>query len=177
MIARLIDKLLFGITLLLALQVPQLADHYQQFLNGLYESTRWQVAGYQHTAQSFGYADINAMIEHHRHNSVASVRADAEQKQATLAHYQQLQSGIELFSRGTLIDKSLYMATPSRYHYLEKTFHNFTPGIPLTMEGLIFGVIVGLLLNLFITLPITLMARQITRLRLRKTRMQKTPTG
>jgi hypothetical protein len=34
-------KLFFGITLVLALQVPQLADHYQQFLAGMHASSQW----------------------------------------------------------------------------------------------------------------------------------------
>ncbi|WP_425057197.1 DUF2937 family protein [Shewanella decolorationis] len=36
MITRLFDKLIFGFILVMALQLPQLADHYQQFLAGLY---------------------------------------------------------------------------------------------------------------------------------------------
>jgi hypothetical protein len=62
LIARLIDKLVFGFILVIALQLPQLADHYQQFLSGLYESTRWQVEGYEATAKEYHYADVDAMI-------------------------------------------------------------------------------------------------------------------
>ncbi|RTE66217.1 DUF2937 family protein [Amphritea opalescens] len=161
MIGRLIDKFIFGLTLLFALQVPQLADQYQQFLSGLYQATRWQVEGYQQTAQAFGYTDAHAMIQHHRQNSVASVRADAEQKLATLAQNQQLQQGVTLFETASLIRKALYMANPTRYRYLETTLHHFSPGIPLTIEGIAFGVIVGLLLNLIITLPMSFFFRRI----------------
>jgi len=52
------------------------------------------------------------------------------------------------------------MFTPSRRHYLEKTLDNFKPGIPLTIEGALFGVIIGLLLNLMMTLPCTFLARR-----------------
>lgn len=164
MIGRLIDKLIFAATLFLALQVPQLADQYQQFLAGLYESTHWQVQGYNHTAKNFGYPDANAMIQHHRQNSVPSVRADAEQKLATLAQFELLKQGVTLFTNGNLISKTLYMAAPSRYHYLKKTLDNFTPGIPLSTEGITFGVIVGLLLNLLIMAPIRFANRRILRI-------------
>ncbi|MFT7199432.1 MAG: hypothetical protein ACI9UD_001077 [Glaciecola sp.] len=40
----------FGITLVLAIQVPQLADYYQQFLADMHESSQWQINGYQETA-------------------------------------------------------------------------------------------------------------------------------
>lgn len=169
LVGPLLDKLLFGATLLLALQVPQLVDHYQQFLAGLYESTHWQIEGYNRTAKDFGYTDASAMIQHHRQNSVPSVRADAKQKLATLAQFEQLQQGVALFANGNLISKTLYMIAPSRYHYLEITLNNFTPGIPLSTEGIAFGLIAGLLLNLLITLPITFITRKAKPLSRRKT--------
>lgn len=160
LIGPLLDKLLFGLTLLLALQVPQLADHYQQFLSGWFESTQWQVEGYEATAKEFGYADAAAMIEQHQQNSEPSVRADAEQKLATLALYDELKTGISLFREGNLLSQSIYMFAPSRYNYLEKTIDNFKPGIPLTTSGLLFGAIVGLMLNLIVTQPFLFFIRR-----------------
>lgn len=163
MIGRLLDKLMFGVTLLLALQVPQLADHYQQYLAGMYESTKWQVEGYAATAKQFGYADIRSMIKQHQQNSEPSVRADAGQKLVTLDLFDELHQGVALFEEGNLLNKTLYMFTPSRYHYLEKTLDNFTPGIPLTLEGALFGVIIGLLLNIMMTQPCIFLARRFRR--------------
>lgn len=163
MIGRLFDKLTFGVTLLLALQVPQLADHYQQFLAGMYASTQWQVEGYKATAKAFGYPDVRSMIQQHQQNSEPSVRADARQKLATLDQYAELQQGIAVFANGNLLNKTLYMFTPSRYSYLEKTLDNFKPGLPLTSEGIVFGVVVGLLLNLMLTQPCVFLARRLRR--------------
>ncbi|WP_299196183.1 DUF2937 family protein [uncultured Amphritea sp.] len=169
MIGRLLDKLVFGVALLLALQIPQLADHYQQYLSGWYESTRWQVEGYEATARQFGYPNIRAMIEQHQRNSEPSVRADAQQKLATLDLYNELQQGMAVFANGNLLTKSVYMFNPARYHYLEDTLDNFKPGIPLTVEGLAFGVIMGLLLNIIITQPCAFIARRFRRHRTAKT--------
>lgn len=161
MIGRLIDKLIFGVALIVALQVPQLADHYQQFLSGLYESTKWQVEGYEATAKHHEYPSVIAMIDHHLQNDVLSVRTDAEQKLVTLDIFEQLKAGVEIFKNGNLISKSLYMFSPSRYGYLEKTLDNFTPGIPLTFDGIAFGVILGLFINFLITLPFAFLGRLI----------------
>ncbi len=160
-IGPLLDKLLFGVTLLLALQVPQLADHYQQFLSGWLASTQWQVEGYAATAKKYGYPNTRLMIEQHRRNSEASVRADAEQKWQTLEIYKELQQATTLFREGNLLSKSIYMFTPSHFGYLEKTLENFKPGIPLTLEGISFGVIAGLLLNLFISLPLIFVTKKV----------------
>lgn len=166
MIGRFLDKLIFGATLLLALQIPQLADHYQQFLAGLYASTEWQVNGYEQTARQFNYADAKAMIAHHLQNELPSVRADAEQKLVTIERFEQLQAGIKIFESGSLVEKSFYMFHPDRYNDLEKTLHNFKLGIPLTIDGFVFGIIVGLLLNILIDSPFILISR---RLRHKKT--------
>ncbi|TPH18148.1 DUF2937 family protein [Litorilituus lipolyticus] len=161
MIARLIDKLIFGTSLIIALQVPQLAEHYQQFLSGLYQATKWQVDGYQITADKYEYDSIRAMIDHHLSNDVLSVRADATQKLVTLEKFEQLTDGLELFKQGNLLEKSYYMFQPKRVTYLKETLANFSLGIPLTFNGILFGIVVGLLINLLITGPITLIAKRV----------------
>ncbi|KDM89801.1 DUF2937 family protein [Photobacterium galatheae] len=160
MIGKLLDKLIFGAALLLALQLPLLADHYQQYLAGMYESTQWQVNGYQATAHRFGYTSVQAMIERHLTNEEPSVRADANQKKATLARYQSLQNGMTVFRQGNLFSKVMYMFHPTRLHDLEKTLTNFKPGIPFTLSGIAFGVITALLANLIITLPFSFLTKR-----------------
>lgn len=154
--AALFDKLLFGVTLLIALQIPQLSDQYQQFLSGLYQSTKWQVQGYEATAIKHDYPNVNAMIEHHLQNDVQSVRTDAQQKQVTLQTYEKLSVAMRLFEQGNLFSKTVYMFNPQRYHYLQQTLVHFTPGIPLTMSGILFGIIGGLILNYLLILPFKL---------------------
>lgn len=160
MIARLIDKLVFGFILVIALQLPQLADHYQQFLSGLYESTRWQVEGYEATAKEYHYADVDAMIARHQQNEEPSVRADAEQKLQTLALYKALTQGVAIFNTGNLFEKTAYMFNPVRFDYLEKTISNFKPGIPLTSSGIGFGVLVALVVHYLGSIPFILWARR-----------------
>jgi len=160
LIIRLIDKLIFGASLIIALQVPQLAEHYQQFLSGLYQATKWQVDGYQVTADKYEYDSIRAMIDHHLSNDVLSVRADAAQKLETLETFEQLTDGLKLFRQGNLLEKSYYMFQPKRVNYLKKTLANFSLGIPLTFNGILFGIILGLLINLLLTGPIMLIVKR-----------------
>lgn len=156
MILRFLDKLLFGVALIAALQIPQLADHYHQYLSGLHSSTQWQIKGYEATAATYEYANAKAMIEHHLQNDVPSVRMDAQQKLATLDQFEDIQSGITIFNSGNLLEKTLYMFNPENYQYLSETLTNYKLGIPLTLEGFIFGITVGLLVNLLISLPFVL---------------------
>jgi hypothetical protein len=153
LILRIVDKLIFGAALLLALQIPLLADHYQQYLSGMYQATKLQVDGYEATAKANQFADVQSMIDNHLQNSEPSVRDDARQKLATMDVLADLTQGMAVFKQGYLVEKLLFMLHPSRYGNLKAVISQFTPGIPLTLSGLAFAVVVALLLNLLLMLP------------------------
>ena len=154
MILRFIDKLVFGLLLILALQIPQLAEHYHQFISGQLDSVSWQVKGYELTANKYEYASVEDMITHHLQNSVASVRDDAKQKLATLEQYHELMAANKLFTDSNLVSKAIFMFNPTRYQTLEKALKNYTLGIPITFDGISFAVIVALSLNCLLFLPL-----------------------
>lgn len=166
LITGLFDKLFFGLILVLALQLPQLTDHYQQFLSGLYTATKWQVDGYEATAKAYQYPDAKAMITKHLQNEEASVRMDAEQKLLTLTQFEELNFGLSLFQQGNLFEKSIYILSPSRFEYLQQTLRHFKPGIPLTRSGIGFGVVVALFVYYILALPFALWARRKKRMKL-----------
>lgn len=153
MIGRLLDKLVFGVALIVALQMPLLVDHYHQYLSGWYKATQWQVDGYEATAKTHQFANAQAMIENHLKNTEPSVRADAEQKLATVKLLADLSVGMDTFATGNLLEKMLFMLNPDRIHVLKDVVQNFKPGIPLNASGLAFAVIFALLLNFLIMLP------------------------
>jgi hypothetical protein len=156
LILRIVDKLIFGAALLLALQLPLLADHYQQYLSGMYQATKWQVDGYAATAKANQFADVQSMLEQHLQNSEPSVRDDARQKLATMDVLADLTQGMVVFKQGYLVEKLLFMLHPSRYGNLKKVIRQFKPGIPLSPGSLAFSVLVALLLNLLLMLPFQL---------------------
>ena len=160
LIFKTLDKLFFGITLVFALQVPQLADHYQQFLAGMHESSQWQIKGYQETAQKYNYASVDAMIAHHLQNAVPSVRDDAVQKQKTIIQYNELSEGLSIFQNGNIIEKLIFMLSPSGWQYIDNTLENFKFGLPITTEGILFGVLFGLFLNLLVSTPTSMIAKR-----------------
>lgn len=159
MILRIVDKLIFGAALLLALQMPLLADHYHQYLSGLYKATKWQVDGFETTAKANEFADVKAMIDNHLQNSEPSVRDDARQKLATVDLLAELTQGMAVFEHGYLVEKILFMLHPDRIEALKDVAQNFKPGIPLTFSGLGFGAVLALIVNMLLMLPFTLFSR------------------
>jgi hypothetical protein len=155
MLVRLCDKLMFAVALIITLQVPQLADHYQQHLAGLYQATQFQVIGYRDTAKKHGFSSVATMIERHLSNTEPSVRTDAQQKRATLSLYTDLSRGMQVFKQGNFFEKLVYMFSPQRFTRLKNTLDNFKLGIPLTFTGIAFGVVCALLINQLLMLPYT----------------------
>lgn len=157
MIGRLLDKLVFAAALLVSLQIPLFVDHYHQYLSGLYKATQWQVEGYAETAKAHEFADVQSMIATHLKNAEPSVRADAEQKMATVDRLAELTTGMDTFAHGNLLEKMLFILHPERIHVVKDVAQNFKAGIPLNPSGLIFAVVLALLLNSLIMLPFRLM--------------------
>ena len=160
MIGRLLDKLVFGVALIVALQMPLLVDHYHQYLSGWYKATQWQVDGYEATAKTHQFANAQAMIETHLKNPEPSVRTDAEQKLATVELLADLSVGMDTFATGNLLEKMLFMLHPNRIQVLKDVVQNFKPGIPLNASGLVFALVVALLLNFLLMLPFRVFGRK-----------------
>ena len=147
MFVRLLDKILFTAILITGLQLPQLMEQYQQYLAGYFDATRLQVENYRGNAILNGYVDIYAMIDEHLQNTISSVRTDAEQKLETLAEYDELTEGMNIFQTGNLLEKTMYMFSPQRTDMLKGTLVNFEPGIPLSVNAFFFALILAVLLN------------------------------
>ena len=160
MIVNMFDKLIFACAFIITLQLPQLSDHYQQHLAGLYHATKWQVDGYADTAKQYKFSSTQAMINRHLENTEPSVRADAEQKQQTLMLFADLNQGMKLFEQGNLVQKLLYIFSPDRFERLQNTLNNFKLGIPLTTSALLFALILAIILNQLVMLPYTLYVAQ-----------------
>ncbi len=152
-VVRLADKLIFSALLLIALQIPILADHYRQYLSGFMDATKQQVAGYQRLADDYGYSSVDAMIKALESNSEALIRSDAEIKRQTLAQLKELQRGLSTLQQGHYYEQAWYMFNPAQADTLKRVLDNFAPSVPLTPTAIIYSVITAILLNLLIWLP------------------------
>ncbi|WP_054112519.1 DUF2937 family protein [Marinagarivorans algicola] len=156
MISSIIDKLIFGMVLIVLMQLPLLADHYLQYLQGYFDATQKEVARDQALAKQYNYPTVYALIAAHKQSDIASVQADAERKSLRIQELAELQHGILLFTDGTLADKLVYMLTPKHSKTLATVTQNFKPGIPLHPQYLIFCTFFALMFNIIGAMPIKL---------------------
>ena len=122
---NLLDKFLFAIVLIAALQIPILADHYRQYLSGYVDATQTTVNEYQALADQFGYASVSQMIEQLQQNPAPLVRQDAQNKAATVTRLSELQAGLKVLNTGHFFEQTWYMLAPERFETLKKVGSNF----------------------------------------------------
>ena len=161
MVVRTLDRLVFGFTLLVSLQLPQFATHYQQYLAGAVSELSNQVSEYQAIAHEYGFTDVNTMIIRHKQNSEPSVRADAELKELTLTRYEEYHAGLEAFQHHDVLAQLSFALTPSHRNLMTSTFEQFVPGVPLTLGSFAWGVVAALLLNTLLLSPIYLVKQML----------------
>lgn len=159
MISGIFDKLIFGTVLLALMQLPLLADHYLQYLQGYFDAVQKEVARDQALAAKHNYPSVQALIEAHKTSHLPSVKADAENKSQRLEELAQLQQGIRLFSHGHLGQKVTYMLNPSHSQTLMAVTQNFKPGIPLSPQYLLVCTLLALVFNMVGSLPIKVVRR------------------
>ena len=148
------DKVVFGVLLLVFFQLPLLTNEYLQLTNGYYLSTKSQVDGFKLNAKSHGYADLYEMVAELKLNATPAVRTDALQKEQTIHESNELLKAMDILKNGNIFEKALYMFAPQRWAVLREVSDNFQPGIPLSLRGFGYSLISALVLGFFIMWPI-----------------------
>ncbi len=150
---RILDKIIFATLLLLAMQVPILADHYRQYLTGYYDATAAQVAEYETLSTKHGYASVDAMIAALKNNSNPVVRDDAQNKLNTISTLKQLDEGLTILTRGHYYEQAWYMLAPAQNATLKRVMDNFHPSIPLSGDAVVFSLITAIIINTLLWAP------------------------
>lgn len=174
MLLNIIDKIIFGGVLLLALQVPILADHYGQFVSGELDATQKQVEGYATTAAAKAFSDVKSMIDKHLQNAEPSVRMDAEQKLQTLREFEELKTTALIFAHGNILQKAYVMFKPTGWRFMFQVLPKFKPGIPLSMEYIAYAALLALCVSTLLIFILKLCFRRKSTLNQKPVLKQKT---
>ena len=160
MLGRLVDKLFFATLLLIALQIPILADHYRQFISGKVDTLQTQVDAYQAQATKHGFASVDAMLSALLDNESALVREDARFKTEQIKLLMQTREGLHVLTHGHYFEKAVYLFRPDQFTTLQKVSENFSPAIPINPQDIVFSVLLALLVNIFCLFPMWLIGKK-----------------
>ena len=148
MVVRVLDKVVFAVLFIITLQVPILADHYRQYLNGYYDALRDEVASSSELAKQHGFSSVEAMLDSLQKNSEPVVRENASMKASRFAQITTLEQGMRKLEHGHYFEQLVFMASPSQYGTLNRVLDNFRPSVPLTPSSIVFSLVTAIFLNL-----------------------------
>lgn len=154
MINNTLDKLVFGALLIFLFQVPILSDHYLQYISGYYQANQQQIANYEKNASLHGYENVYAMVNDFLKNETAAVRKDGEQKLQTLNENKDLKEALVTLQGGNIFQRSWYMFNPTRWEVLKNVMVNFSLGIPLKFDDILYSILLALFFGYLFMLPI-----------------------
>lgn len=154
MIKSLVDKMVFGVALIISMQLPSFIAQYEQYLNGYYDALTSQVTDLSFVAKKHDFEDAQAMLIAHSNNPAPSVSEAAQTNLKVLTTYTDVNAGIELFQNKAHFQKIVWMLHPNRVGYIDNTLEQFTWSIPINKNSLLIGFIGAFVLSILFHLII-----------------------
>lgn len=145
MLLNLLERLVFGVLLLAALQIPLICDHYLQFINGVYLTRKHDVERIEENARVSEYPSMDAMLDDLSTDIKPAVRHDVEQKRQILEEYRQAGIQVDKLQNGNYFERGWVVL--SNPEISSEVLRNFKPGIPLNPKDIVYSFLVSILLS------------------------------
>ncbi len=144
-IVRWIDRIFAVVGALVFAQAPLFIQQYTQQLSGHISELSWQVNKIALAAQNSGKT-VEQFIGKFVSNGDADIAQQGTMMQTIISRYELFQNGLSSLNEASLVTKPLVFIHYLDFDIAKSTFHIFKPGIPMTLEGLIYAFI-GLVLG------------------------------
>jgi hypothetical protein len=143
----LLDRILFALGLLLALQIPQFLDHYTQRYAGYRDAVADSVADYQRTADAHYDGNLDRLVDDLRAAPGGGVQEIGDKLQRDRDKLTEMDANLLVLRGDSLWAKLRYLAVDVDRPLARGALEDFKPGLPLTTDALICGAIGALLLS------------------------------
>ena len=144
-------KLVFALTLLLGLQIPNFLQQYETRLDGHYIEATNQLAAYQKLADRYFAGDLQALIKTHKNNAKKLFQDEAAVVENLVNRFNYLE-GQKNALNARLTKRLLFLAGQLNSPLFNETQVNYQAEIVLNKNaisvGLAFALIASLLLEL-----------------------------
>jgi len=149
--------LVFALTLLLGLQLPNFLQQYETRLDAHYIEAQDQLSQYQILADLYFFGDLQALISKHKSSDVLLFSAEAQLIEKLVSRFEQLQSWQQAL-QGPLINRLYFLLGEINSPLFTETKENYNAEIVLNQNSIVVGLISALLSTLCIELLFLLMA-------------------
>lgn len=147
LLVGLLDRVLFALGLLLALQIPQFLDHYTQRYAGYRDAVADSVAEYQRTADRHYGGNLDGLVTDLREAPGGGVKEIGDKLQRDRDKLAEMDANLLILRGDSLWAKLRHLALDADRSLARGALEDFKPGLPLTTDALICGAIGALLLS------------------------------
>lgn len=141
----LLDRVFALVGAVLLAQFPQFYGQYLQRLGGHLEEARRGLAVYEEAAAAYNLT-LEAYIEHHLTSGSEIFASTGEVMLGLVERWQQLESAFNALAGAVALSRWWVFIREAEWSIVRQAWQNFTPGVPTTVEGLLYAA-AGLLLG------------------------------
>lgn len=160
LVRNLSDRILFAVGLLLFMQAPQFVDQYTQRLGGYLQGQQEHLARYQNIADQQLAGDLASLIGDFNASEKSSVREVGNNVSQLIQQIDASTLDLQILEQGRFVSKVVHLALNMNLDIAGETLRIFTPGIPISLEGIICGLSGGILLSALFHLLMRLCSSQ-----------------
>lgn len=145
---RIVDRCFAAASAIVFLQAPQFIRDYTQVLHGHLAEVSWQVNQIQKLA-SKSHSSINDLIQKYLSHSDPDISFQGNFVEMLIQREQEYNHAFQALSHANPLQKPFVFLKSFQWDLFKETLNLFTPGLPLSLEGLIWaflGLIAGYLL-------------------------------
>ncbi len=139
--------LVFGLGLLLGIQVPAFVDQYRLRVDAHYREVSANIAGFQRTADAMFSGDLDALVIYYRESGDRVFRSDSESLQTIVNRYRRISSEQEIM-QGNLAEAAWHVLVAADRELLDETRAQYSYTVPLNSLALQWGAAIAMLVLL-----------------------------
>lgn len=155
-----VDKVLFAINLVLAMQIPAFIQQYSQRLAGHLSEAKYQLEKYQAIAEQHYQGNILRLVEQYRANSDPGINAAGDVVFQLIDRISTLGSQVGHLNHPDYFHKLYYFFTELDISLFKATLVDYQLSIPLGIPALATGLIVAIVLNILTTFTFSLFTQK-----------------
>jgi hypothetical protein len=137
--------LIFGLGLLLGIQVPAFVDQYRLRVDAHYREVSANIAGFQHTADVMFGGSLDALVSYYRESGDQVFQSDAASVQTIVDRYRRF-SAEQQIMQGNLAKAAWHVLVAADAELLDETREQYTYTVPLDALALQWGAAIAMLL-------------------------------
>ena len=152
----LIDRVFAVSFAVLFAQLPQFIAQYIQRLGGHLDELARIISQYRDGAQASGKT-LEQFISTHLNSGIPDFISTGKIMESNLSRYDILSQSLEAIRSANVTVKPFVFLRNADFSIVKGTFVNFTPGVPVTVEGAIYalsGLVAGVVIYFMIKLTI-----------------------